>query len=393
MNTVVTAHSRTCADGRVGDLVHDLRAKLPGAEPVVVLVLASAAVPLRVPLAAAQRAFPQSVCMGASTAGEFTEKAESQGGLALWALCGDYHLTARMAKGLGQDLSRAVATAIEGQAQPMEGYPCRTGFILLDPLSSNAEETTLSVSAALGPDTPLVGGAAADDLQMVSTEVGLGRDAQRDALVVAVLHSKAPLGVGVAHGHVPYSEPITVTRSQGSVVYELNHRPAWDVWVEHTAARCRELGIDASQLSTTDAVFEFLNRFEGGLTLGEDYKVRVPMSRGDDGAIHFACGIPEGVVLRIMESAKENQVESAREAVRRSLRSLGPRPAAGALVFDCSCRKTILKEEFEQAVMAMADELGDKPFAGFETYGEIALQVGSMSGFHNTTTVVVTFAA
>jgi methyl-accepting chemotaxis protein len=31
------------------------------------------------------------------------------------------------------------------------------------------------------------------------------------------------------------------------------------------------------------------------------------------------------------------------------------------------------------------------PVAGFETYGEIALDVGDMSGFHNTTTVVLAF--
>ena len=40
---------------------------------------------------------------------------------------------------------------------------------------------------------------------------------------------------------------------------------------------------------------------------------------------------------------------------------------------------------------AISDELGDVPLAGFETYGEIALDAGDMSGFHNTTTVVLTF--
>jgi methyl-accepting chemotaxis protein len=39
----------------------------------------------------------------------------------------------------------------------------------------------------------------------------------------------------------------------------------------------------------------------------------------------------------------------------------------------------------------MRDELGGAPLAGFETYGEIAMEIGEMSGFHNTTTVVVTF--
>jgi methyl-accepting chemotaxis protein len=64
---------------------------------------------------------------------------------------------------------------------------------------------------------------------------------------------------------------------------------------------------------------------------------------------------------------------------------------AGAVVFDCICRNLILGNEFRTAVRAMWDELGGAPLAGFETYGEIALQVGEMSGFHNTTTVVLAF--
>jgi len=39
----------------------------------------------------------------------------------------------------------------------------------------------------------------------------------------------------------------------------------------------------------------------------------------------------------------------------------------------------------------MSEELGGVPLAGFETYGEIALAAGDMSGFHNTTSVVLAF--
>jgi methyl-accepting chemotaxis protein len=61
------------------------------------------------------------------------------------------------------------------------------------------------------------------------------------------------------------------------------------------------------------------------------------------------------------------------------------------VVFDCICRNLILGERFGTAVRAISEELGNVPIAGFETYGEIALDVGDMSGFHNTTSVVLTF--
>ena len=60
-------------------------------------------------------------------------------------------------------------------------------------------------------------------------------------------------------------------------------------------------------------------------------------------------------------------------------------------MFDCICRNLILGPKFADAVKAMSAELGNVPLAGFETYGEIALDAGDMSGFHNTTSVVLAF--
>ena len=60
-------------------------------------------------------------------------------------------------------------------------------------------------------------------------------------------------------------------------------------------------------------------------------------------------------------------------------------------MFDCICRNLILRDGFKDAVTAMSEELGNVPIAGFETYGEIALDAGDMSGFHNTTSVVLAF--
>jgi methyl-accepting chemotaxis protein len=120
--------------------------------------------------------------------------------------------------------------------------------------------------------------------------------------------------------------------------------------------------------------------------------MRVPLSRNEDGSLNFACGIPEGLVFRIADAERiDEQIRAAREAARRARGQLGGRPVAGALVFDCACRYTLLQAHFERAVQGIAEELGGAPIAGFETFGEIALLAGDMSGYHNTTTVVLAF--
>jgi len=198
--------------------------------------------------------------------------------------------------------------------------------------------------------------------------------------------------VGVCHAHQPLSPPLRVTRAQGGVVHEVEGRPAWEVWVEHTRARALAAGLGEPAALDDAARGAFLLRYEAGLAVGEhgEYKIRAPLSRNDDGSLNFACGVPEGAVFRITESEPARQVAAAREAARRAAAGLEG-PAAGALVFDCICRNLILGDAFAGAVHAMSDELGGVPLAGFETYGEIALDVGDLSGFHNTTSVVLAF--
>jgi len=326
--------------------------------------------------------FPGAIVLGASTSGEFTELGDAKRSAAIFALAGDYAVFAGMGRDLKANPEKAVADALATLPRTVEGYAHCAAILLLDPLSGNGEETTLAASALLGEGVLLAGGAAGDDLNMKSTEVALGGEAASDAVVIALLFSHKPLGVGVCHGHSPLSRPLKVTRASGNVVSEIEQRPAWDVWLEETGANEPPAKADEGA---------YLLTYEAGLAAGNAYKIRAPLSRAADGAISFACGIPEGAVLRITESTPARQIASARDAARSAREQLGGNEPAGALVFDCICRNLILKDDFAAAVRGMSEELGGAPLAGFETYGEIALDVGDMSGFHNTTSVVLAF--
>jgi methyl-accepting chemotaxis protein len=183
---------------------------------------------------------------------------------------------------------------------------------------------------------------------------------------------------------------VRVTSSHGNTVHTIDERPAWDVWRERTAHAAAQRGVDVARLRD-DEIPGFLLQYEAGLSVGGEVKIRAPLSLGENGAINFACGIPKGTVFRVTESEPDRQVSSAREAARRARARLGGARPAGAVVFDCICRSLILGDRFGSAVQAISEELGDVPIAGFETYGEIALDVGDMSGFHNSTSVVLAF--
>jgi methyl-accepting chemotaxis protein len=355
-----------------------VRAGLGDRAPALLLVFATA--------------FPGAALLGASTAGEFTEARDAKSSATVFALAGDFRVFTGMSDGLGKDPEAAIKRAIEGLPGELLGYPHRTAILLLDPLAGNGEEATLITASLLGGSVRLAGGAAGDDLLMKAPVVSCGARAAGDSVAIALVFSKSPLGVGVCHGHRPLSTPMRVTRAAGNVVQEIDGRPAWPVWLEATRADAASRGVDVNALPKEDEG-AYLLRYEAGLAAGDDYKIRAPLSRDENGAIHFACGMPEGTVFRITESVPERQIDSAREAARRARKQLGDQPVAGAVVFDCICRNLILGRDFGRAVTGISEELGKVPLAGFETYGEIALDVGDLSGFHNTTSVVLAFPA
>lgn len=391
---VATKLATAMASGRAAEaaeaLVREVRAKLGGESPALLALFPSTTQPLGEIAAPIAAAFPGATLIGASTAGEFTERGDAKGAAVLTAVAGDYRVHAGMGTGLKASPERAIEQAIEGLPSALNGYPHRTAILLLDPLAGNGEEATLLAASMLGDGVRLAGGAAGDDLKMSATFVSLGARTESDAVVLAMVFSKKPLGVGVCHGHKPISVPLKVTRAEGNVVYELDGKPIWPVWLHHTREAAAAAGIDVGKL-TKEAEGAYLLRYEAGLAAGaHDYKIRAPLTRNADDSISFACGIPEGSVIRITESVPERQIDSAREAARRAAAQLGG-PAAGAIVFDCICRNLILADGFSRGVRAISEGLGGVPLGGFETYGEIALDAGDMSGFHNTTSVVLAF--
>lgn len=357
----------------------------------MVIALASDREGLQTTTSSLKATFPEAELVGCTTAGQFTEAGETASGAVVCALGADIRVSARMADGLATSAVATVEQVADGLAAPVDGFSYRTGLLLLDPAAGNSEVVTLMTAAALGPDVPLVGGAVGG-LMVGSAAVSHGKAVQEDGLVLAVMHTKKPLSVGIAHGQRPMSSGLVVTRSTGNVVHELDGAPAWDVWKQTVESLASDKSYPIPAKDDTAAMGTFFLHYQGGLRLGDGHKVRFPARVDGDGSIAFLCGMPKGTVLQVMESDQDSQVSSARQAaMAASSRADGP--LAGALVFDCACRKGLLGDQFDRAVEAIGDAMPGLVFGGFETMGEVALAVGDMSGFHNTTTVVVGFPA
>ncbi len=330
--------------------------------------------------------------IGCSSAGEFTEEAVYKGSVALALISSDnYKFFTGLGKGVRKSEIDALKEASSNFPPYVEGYPYLSGINLHDGLAGKGEEIVTATIRVLGSHIKFSGGSAADDLKMKETFVFENGNVAKDAVALALIASKTPTIITVEHGHSPISPPLVVTEAKGNVVYKLNEKPAFEVWKDYVREKVKErFGFDVDKLSAgSSELIKALTVYPLGLYTGDGYKIRwLGIEARTDGPLIATCGIPEGTVLRIMESSKEEQIESARKAARKAKELIGDKEIAGAFVFDCAVRGVILGEEFSRAVEAIYQEL-KVPLVGFETYGEVCAEIGELSGFHNTTTVIM----
>jgi methyl-accepting chemotaxis protein len=329
--------------------------------------------------------------IGCTSAGQFNEEEVTKDGMCCAFISSQTH---RFFSGIGTNLKTHPLHSIENATtsfpKDTQGYPHQSAILFVDGLAGKGEEAVLAASSVLGSHVNFAGGAAADHLNFRETAVFGNNEALTDAISICLIASKKPVMISIKHGHKPISPPLKVTKAEGNILYEIEGKPAWEIWKTYLKEKLKKEGIEIDQLSPDDCS-KVLLKYEAGLMTGKEYKIRFPISCNANGSFNFVCPILEGSVIKIMDSESHDQIESARQAAEAVLKAANHLPLAGAVIFDCACRAMILKDQFSQAIQATQHVLGSIPFIGCETYGEIAMNQGQLSGFHNTSTVIMLF--
>ena len=130
-----------------------------------------------------------------------------------------------------------------------------------------------------------------------------------------------------------------------------------------------------------------------GINTADGFKLRVPLNVNEDGSIGCAAEVPEGSSVCIMATDAVSTREAAATAARAALQQLNGNPPHVALFFDCVATRLRMGREFENELAALNDVLGGTPFAGCNSYGQVARTEGQFNGFHNCTAVVCVLSA
>lgn len=335
----------------------------------------------------------ESLVVGCSTSGEITTDGPlEEHSVAVMVIASD---TVRFVGGVGENIKDGPRTAgrnvAEAVLKELQDGKALRGFLMFpDVLVGNGAEIVTGVLDVLGQHFPVVGGAAGDDFLFKQTYQYLDDKVFSGAVVGLGLAGDVKFGIGVRHGWAPIGVPMKVTRSEGAVVHEIDHKPAINVYDDYFGDYAKELREDT--LAKLAITYPLGLRVEGS----EEYLVRDPISVDEHGSITCAAEIPQGSEIRLMIGSKKDAIDMARIAAKQALGQLDGAEPKAIVVFNCIARKKLFGEDSGDEIAAIQEVIGKNvPLIGFYTYGEQAPLGGEVrniercnTAFHNETIVI-----
>ncbi len=302
--------------------------------------------------------------VGATTGGEIDNEGMHMKSAVLSALSGDLEVGIGLGSGLQRDAvaagNEAIRHACEELGVKQADLDSRkyVGMVIDDGFKFKKEELLLGVLER-NQGLVLVGGGASDvDIYSGSAQLHADGTVADDAAVVTLIRTDAPWAALRTHWYEPSGETVTITKTEGPRVLEIDGKPA--------AARYAQiLGVEVADLE-----FGRPKGFSArptALKVGREYFMRSPMWVDPDGAVRFANLIEEGSELEVMTMGDPigSTMRFFQEEIPRRVRS----PKA-AILFNCGGRV------FISHVSGKIGELSQTfaaapPCVGFNCYFEI----------------------
>lgn len=333
-------------------------------------------------LAVVRTRYPQATLAGCSTAGEIYGTEVGDDGMVTTALRFDDG-TCRLSRvRLAEHASnRAAAEALAAQL-PTEGLV--HVLVFSEGLHVNGTELTEGLDRALPQGVTATGGLSGDGDRFGRTVVcGDGVGHSGDVVAVGLYGPRLRVGYGSLGGWDPFGPERVITRAEGSVLYELDGRPALDLYEEY-------LGEHADGLPATGLLFPLMVRPPG--TAGHGVVRTLVATDERERSVTFVGQMAQGHHARLMKANFDRLIDGAHGAAHNALVGLREPAADLALLVSCVGRRLVLRQRTEEELEAVREVVGaGTVLAGFYSYGEICPpDVGADCELHNQTMTVTT---
>ncbi len=366
------------APDAVAEAARACRLALGGAPKAVILFASIEYDPDGI-VSALRHELPEARVIGCSGDGEMSrERGLCEDSVAMLAFGGDgLSFGSAIAERYDADSYAATDQAINEALGGRTDCPT-AAFIFPTGLHGNVDRALRAFQDRFGPDFPVIGGTAGDHWELKECwSFGGGRWAS-DAIPVLLVWGPLEFGTGVESGWTRVGMPLTVTRAEGNIVYEIDGKPAVQAFEAQFGTSVEESIAELPLAVLTE-------------TGTEAYLRAVYSVDPSTGALVMAAELPEGARVSLSNSTRERILAGARTSTSSAIASMSVAPTA-VLVISCAARKWLLghavQEEIKQIRSGLEDAGVDVPVVGFYAFGEIG-PLGGASRFHNETCLVV----
>lgn len=258
-------------------------------------------------------------------------------------------------------------------------------LVLSDGLGVNGSELIRGLNAVLPPNVVVTGGLAGDGERFKRTWVlHGGHPVSGHVTAVGFYGSAIRLTHGSKGGWDLFGPERLITRSQGNVLYELNHKPALQLYKDY-------LGDLASGLPGTALHFPLAIRHTQ-----QDAKRLVRTILAIDEAaqsLTFAGDMPQGAYAQFMRANFDRLIQGASDAATVAAAPGTASSPTLSIAISCVGRRLVLGERTEEEVEAVFDVLpkGAQQI-GFYSYGEISPYSTGHCDLHNQTMTLTTIS-
>lgn len=327
------------------------------------------------------RHYPQSQVMGCSTAGEIFGTEVQDDSLSVAVV--QFERTRVASASTHVSSVKDSYQAGELIASQLKAPDLVAVFVLSNGTTINGSELVRALNDQFDGQVVVTGGLAGDGDRFERTWVINDRQVTQDSVAAVGLYGEH---IEVRHGSKGgwdvFGPQRMVTRSEGNVLYELDGRPALDLYKEY-------LGDLVSGLPSSALLFP--------LALSEDRLAQKTIVRtilGVDEKAHsltFAGDIPIGYYAQLMKANFDRLIDGASEAALMAGSQTEANGPILSVAISCVGRRLVLNERTEEELEATLEALPPGVSqVGFYSYGEISPYTSGTCDLHNQTMTLTT---
>lgn len=298
--------------------------------------------------------------------GDCTRVLAAVGAFAIFDPCGDYGTASDE---LGADPQAAAVRVMQAALAQANRCGEAPSLVLLT-VAPGAEEAVLrGIRSVIGHSTPIVGGSFADCDMTGNWAQFSTHGFHRSGLVISALIPSRPIGISFQGGFTPAGPNGWETSAQGRRVFEIDGRPAAQVYHEWTGGRIAvpdpALG---SRTIMTETCLSPPGRVNAHLGQVPLHLLLQPIRIYANGALDLLADVAEGDHLWLMTGSADNLVVQAGNVARNAAAPLGH--PHGGLVICCASFISELGARITEIADQMDHTFGGSPYLALFTHGE-----------------------